>query len=36
MQESWGLIPGKKLRMKMKVNTKGGTVEFGPIPYSKN
>lgn len=33
LQESWGLQAGKKLRMKLKVNYRGGSAEFGKIPY---
>lgn len=33
LQESWGLQPGRKLKMKLKVNAHSGSAEFGPLPW---
>lgn len=35
LQEDWGLIPGKKMKMKLKIRGHGGTADFGPLPYKK-
>lgn len=36
LQEAWGLEPGKKMKIKLKINSHGGSVTFGKIPYRKN